>query len=40
MACESTGAADRCGSVFGTLEPVTTTHFGISPGGRQRTEAP
>ncbi|MFJ1662485.1 hypothetical protein [Streptomyces anthocyanicus] len=31
------GAADRWVSVFGTLEPATTTHLGISPGGRHRT---
>ncbi|MBK3588231.1 hypothetical protein JHN49_32765, partial [Streptomyces sp. MBT57] len=31
------GAADRLVSVLGTPEPATTTHLGISPGGRHRT---
>lgn len=32
-----TGAADRWVSVFGTLEPATSTHLGVSPGGWHRT---
>lgn len=37
LLCGPTGAADRWASIFGTLEPATTTHLGVSPGGRHRT---